>query len=105
MEELHAVLKHWTESQMEFVFIGPIPKKKQLVFPWVQYRGSIVDSEELKAELDEGDVLVCPSYSEGMPTVILEAMARGLAIIGTDVGATRELVDDGNGHLISNLYS
>ncbi|MGB0418765.1 MAG: glycosyltransferase family 4 protein, partial [Opitutales bacterium] len=76
----------------EFVFIGPIPKEKQLDLPWVQYRGSVSDQDALKAELDQGDVLVCPSYSEGMPTVILEAMARGLAIVATDVGATCELV-------------
>ena len=33
------------------------------------------------------DVLICPSYSEGMPNVIIEAAARGLAIIATNVGA------------------
>ena len=35
-----------------------------------------------------------------MPTVILEAMARGKAIIATDVGAISELVDASNGRLI-----
>ena len=103
IEELHAVLSHWNGPEIEFVFIGPIPKEKQLDLPWVQYRGSISGSDALQAELDLGDVLVCPSYSEGMPTVILEAMARGLAIVATDVGATRELVDAGNGHLIPKL--
>ena len=103
IEELHAVLNDWTGPEIEFVFIGPIPKEKQLDLPWVQYRGSVSDQDALKAELDQGDVLVCPSYSEGMPTVILEAMARGLAIVATDVGATCELVDDGDGMLISSL--
>ena len=103
IEELHAVLSHWNGPEIEFVFIGPIPKKQQLNLPWVQYRGSIADSEQLQAELDQGDVLVCPSYAEGMPTVILEAMARGLAIIATDVGATREIVSAQNGKLISKL--
>ena len=103
IEELHAVLSDWQGPEIEFVFIGPIPKEKQLNLPWVEYRGSISGSAALQAELDEGDVLVCPSYAEGMPTVILEAMARGLAIIATDVGATRELVDAGNGHLIPTL--
>ena len=44
--------------------------------------------------LDECDVLLLPSLSEGMPTVVLEAMARGLKIIGTDVGAMSELQED-----------
>ena len=103
IEELHAVLSDWQGPEIEFVFIGPIPKEKQLDLPWVQYRGSISGSAALQAELDQGDILICPSYAEGMPTVILEAMARGLAIIATDEGATRELVDDGNGHLIPTL--
>ncbi|MFZ1666304.1 MAG: glycosyltransferase family 4 protein, partial [Flavobacteriales bacterium] len=45
------------------------------------------------------DVLVCPSYSEGMPTVIMEAMASGLAILATDVGAVNQQVE-GNGWLL-----
>jgi glycosyltransferase involved in cell wall biosynthesis len=44
--------------------------------------------------------LVCPSYSEGMPTVILEAMACGLAVIASDVGAVSEQVNQQNGLLI-----
>jgi glycosyltransferase involved in cell wall biosynthesis len=46
-------------------------------------------------------VLVCPSYSEGMPNVILEAMASGLAIIASDVGAVNLLVSKNNGWLIT----
>jgi glycosyltransferase involved in cell wall biosynthesis len=103
IKELHDALNEWDRVEIEFVFIGPIPQEKQLKLPWVHYRGSIVDSKVLQSELDQGDVLVCPSYAEGMPTVILEAMARSLAIIATDVGATRELVDNDNGHLISKL--
>ena len=43
---------------------------------------------------------MCPSYSEGMPNVILEAMSRGLAIIATDVGAVNLLVSENNGTLL-----
>ena len=46
------------------------------------------------ATLDECDVLLLPSLSEGMPTVVLEAMARGLQIIGSDVGAMNVLEDE-----------
>jgi glycosyltransferase involved in cell wall biosynthesis len=58
------------------------------------------DTEVLQQLLDMCDILVCPSFAEGMPTVVLEAMARGLAIIATDVGATAEWVDDQNGRLV-----
>jgi glycosyltransferase involved in cell wall biosynthesis len=42
-----------------------------------------------------GDVLVHPSGAEGLPKVIVEAMAAGLPVIATDAGAVRELLDDG----------
>ena len=45
-------------------------------------------------------MLVCPSYAEGMPYVIMEAMACGLAIIATDVGAVSLLVNKENGWII-----
>lgn len=103
IEELHQVLQSWEGPQMEFVFIGPIPEENRLNLPWVSYTGSVTDSDVLKAELDQADILVCPSYSEGMPNVIMEAMARGLAIIATDVGATSIVVSAENGKLISSL--
>jgi glycosyltransferase involved in cell wall biosynthesis len=44
------------------------------------------------------DIFVMSSvpHSEGMPTAILEAMALAKPVVSTDVGAVRELVDDGN---------
>lgn len=59
-----------------------------------------VDDATLDRLYMEADVFVLPTLFEGMPTVVLEAMARGLPIIVTDVGATRELVDDTNGFII-----
>jgi len=45
-------------------------------------------------------VFVLPTLFEGMPTVVLEAMAKKMPIIVTDVGATLELVDNSNGFII-----
>jgi glycosyltransferase involved in cell wall biosynthesis len=84
----------------EFHFIGPIPEAVRLKRVDVLYHGPISDTQEIARVLDRCDVLVCPSYAEGMPTVVLEAMARGLAIIATDVGATSEWVDAANGILL-----
>ena len=64
--------------------------------------GVIDSKEKLMNIIDKSHALVVPSLSEGMPTVILEAMARGLAIIATDVGAIESLVDNYNGILIKN---
>jgi glycosyltransferase involved in cell wall biosynthesis len=45
-------------------------------------------------------VFVLPSKNEGMSNCLLESMARGLAIIATDVGGTRELMDERNGFIV-----
>lgn len=46
------------------------------------------------------DVFAFPSFEEGMPNVVLEAMASGLPIVTTDIYGNRELVTDGdNGYL------
>jgi len=84
----------------EFHFVGPIPEELRIRHANVIYHGAISDTGALQQLLDRCDILVCPSFAEGMPTVVLEAMARGLAIIATDVGATAEWVDATNGVLI-----
>jgi glycosyltransferase involved in cell wall biosynthesis len=68
--------------------------------PRVTYHGAIRDSAELLRIYDTCDCIVCPSYAEGMPTVLIEAMARGMAAIATDVGAVRELVTSESGVLL-----
>ncbi|MAW82900.1 MAG: glycosyl transferase family 1 [Crocinitomicaceae bacterium] len=91
-------------SSLEFHFIGSIPKEKKISSEKFKiiYHG-LISKEETKQQLyDNCDVLLCPSYSEGMPNVILEAMSRGLAVIATDVGAVRLLVSNENGILIRN---
>jgi glycosyltransferase involved in cell wall biosynthesis len=51
--------------------------------------------------LRHADVFVLPSYNEGLPIAILEAMASSLPIISTTVGGIPEIVRDGfNGYLI-----
>lgn len=47
------------------------------------------------------DVLLLPSYGEGMPIVILEAYAAGCAVITTTVGAIPEIVNEKNGMLVT----
>jgi len=83
-----------------FEFIGPIPDAFRIHHASVNYHGEIRDFSRIREILQRSDVLVCPSWSEGFPNVILEAMANGLAIIATDVGAVAAMVDDRNGWLI-----
>jgi glycosyltransferase involved in cell wall biosynthesis len=104
IQELTSALKHLLQKAnvpFEFHFIGDIPEHIRIKSKSIIYHGKIIQEEKIQAILQSSDVLVCPSYSEGMPTVIMEAMASGLAIIATDVGATSQQITD-NGWLIAN---
>ena len=51
--------------------------------------------EAVAHELDAATLLVLPSRSEGLPLVLLEAMARARPVVATRVGGIPELVEDG----------
>lgn len=59
-----------------------------------------VDDDRLFQLYTECDALLLPTRFEGMPTVVLEAMARSRPIMVSDVGASAELVDGHNGFLL-----
>ena len=51
--------------------------------------------------LAKSDALVLPSFAEGVPVVLMEAMAAGKPVIATRVAGVSELVEDGvSGHLV-----
>lgn len=59
---------------------------------WLKMRGEIPHDEVLR-EMMAASVFAFPSYTEGFPNVILEAMACGCPIVTTTVGAIPEMLD------------
>ncbi len=57
-------------------------------------------NEEIAYYLAAADVLVLPSYSEGMPTVLIEAGAAGTPVVATAVGGIPELLAGDRGIII-----
>ncbi|MFB7929179.1 glycosyltransferase family 4 protein [Streptomyces sp. NPDC056039] len=57
----------------------------------VEFAGALHGEDLVKAYADS-DAFVLPSDKEGMPLVVLEAMAAGLPVVATDVPGNRELV-------------
>jgi|LSQX01.3.fsa_nt_gb glycosyltransferase involved in cell wall biosynthesis len=59
-----------------------------------------VSRENVFEEMQNSDILLFPSHTEGFPNVILEAMACGLPIIATPVGAIPDIIEDKGGVLV-----
>jgi len=57
---------------------------------YLNFRGTV----KVRDLLGEFDILVLPSYNEGQPIVVLEAMTAGIPIVGTNVGGMAQLIAD-----------
>lgn len=57
--------------------------------------------EEVIGLLKISDIFANPSYTEGLPTTVVEAALCGLAIVATNVGGTSEIItDEKSGYLV-----
>ncbi|HTP39520.1 MAG TPA: glycosyltransferase [Steroidobacteraceae bacterium] len=56
--------------------------------------------EDVAVWLAASDTLCLPSWSEGYPNVVVEAIACGRPVVATDVGGTNEIVNASNGLLV-----
>tara|TARA_Y100001958_G_C21242679_1_gene571095 strand:+ start:1543 stop:2658 length:1116 start_codon:yes stop_codon:yes gene_type:complete len=57
------------------------------------------NSKNLNAILEKNDVFILPSWNEGMPNAMIEALAAGLAVIVTPVGVVSDYLNDGENTL------
>lgn len=82
--------------------VGDGPQKKQLenlsskykLDKKIRFTGQM-NKIELSKMYNMVDIVVNPSLTEGLPTVLLEAATHGKAIVATNVGGTSEIIDDG----------
>jgi glycosyltransferase involved in cell wall biosynthesis len=84
---------------------GPLAGEVQAAaaaLPGVTYIGPL-SREEVQAEMRSARALIFPSlWYEGMPLAVIEALAAGLPVIASGLGAMNDMVDDGQtGRLVT----
>lgn len=94
-----------TDKRIKLIIVGDGPYRSELekqvnqynVQALVQFEGQ-KDKTEIVSYYQNADLFILPSAKEGMPNVVLEAMACGLPIIMTPCEGSGELID-GNGYI------
>lgn len=98
-KELYELAKRF--PHIEFRLVGDV---SDTVASWdkpenITLVGGLPHNEVLE-EMDNADVFVFPSHSEGFSLALTEAMARGLPSVATDVGAASDMLSDGCGIVV-----
>lgn len=99
-----------TNCNVELSIVGDGPYRSELenmvkkydLIDFVRFEGHKCREDILKY-YQRADIFILPSRKEGMPNVVLEAMACGLPIVMTPCEGSHELID-GNGY-VSNVLS
>lgn len=83
------------------VFVGDGPDRQSLqdlckvldLDPVVTFRGAL-GQDEVQEEYRRADIFVLPSFAEGVPVVLMEAMAMAKPVVSTRITGIPELIDD-----------
>ena len=90
------------EAQPDVGFVlfgnGSMKQLLQQQVTFLGLGGSVVMAgfrNDLDRFISQLDLFVLPSYTEGLPNVVLEACAAGVPVVATEVGGTPEVIEDG----------
>lgn len=106
LDAFYEINKKHTNTKLMIVGEGHEEQKVRDTVSKLKLEGSIVFTGKVSPETIQNyyqmaDIFTLPSYTEGLPLVVIEAMACGLPVIVSTVGGIPELVKDGkNGFLV-----
>ena len=89
-------------ADIDLILVGEEFEKDKLMAQFKEY--GILDRVSSKGILQHravaklmiaSDLLVLPTWAEGLPNVVMEAMAAGLPVVTTDVGGIPEIIENG----------
>lgn len=99
LNALAEMASHGNEFQLVIVGDGPMRSDIKLraselgLTERIRFAGALPEAETL-AEISVADILVLPSLMEGLPVVLIEAMAMGRPVLASRVAGIPELVDN-----------
>lgn len=105
VEELLAAWDRIEKNGWRLLLIGPYENvymdslRCRFGFSNVDVLGEI-DHELLLSTFQDSMIMCLPSYTEGFPFVVIEAMASGCAVVASSVGAIPEILRDDAGILV-----
>lgn len=80
--QIQAIFESHPEAKTKVTFHPPMPQG------------------DIRGWMNQSDLLLLPSFNEGVPNVVLEAKSSGLPAIATAVGGIPEILDDSDGLLV-----
>jgi glycosyltransferase involved in cell wall biosynthesis len=98
LEACHLGLKRGWDLRLTFVGDGQYRRSLEAqaahlgLAERVRFAGQVAPGKDVRAELDRADLFIMPSRTEGLPRALIEAMARGVPCIASDVGGIPELL-------------
>lgn len=106
VEALAKMRANGINAEVHFVGDGPMAdelktqSKALNVESYCLFHGFVADAPTLHRHIDDCDIFVFPSLSEGSPRVVLEALARSIPMISTPVGSVPDMLTDRKNTLI-----
>ncbi len=101
-----AILPHFDDVEVLIVGEGPLESQLKQEVKTFGFSGKIHFAgiqPNIPEVLNALDIFVLTSLSEGMPNVVLEAMACGIPVLATSVGGVPEIIENGqNGILVAS---